>query len=71
MLTPDFAAKMLVIHERLKSGHSVILSGDTVHLLLLVIFPENLLYIRVWARQSCSTCILSSSMQTPAMFPTS
>jgi hypothetical protein len=30
VLTPDFAAKLLVVHERLKAGKAVILSGDTV-----------------------------------------
>lgn len=30
VLTPDFALKLLIIHERLKAGQAVILSGDTV-----------------------------------------
>ncbi len=30
VLTPDFALKLLIIHERLNAGQAVILSGDTV-----------------------------------------
>lgn len=44
VLTPDFAVKLLLVHERLKAGQAVILSGDTV-LSFLFLLPD--IYIAV------------------------